>query len=348
MKILELESSKGYGGQEKRTIRLNNNLDYDFLWGVEKDSQLYKKQKEINGTFFDVKLNKIYNIKSIMKITKIVKKNKINIISTHSGKDAWIGNVVSKLTGVPSVRTRHLLTPINSPFGYNLSDKIVCVSKSVKEYLYSVGVKKEKLEVIYTGIDTKKYTPKLKINFRQEWNIKDNEVIIGIVAVLRNAKRHIDLLKAIKDLKNIKVVIVGDGSQNKNIKNFINDNDLYSKVIMLGHRDDVDDIYPNFDISVLPSNMEALGTALLEAQSCGVPVIGSRVGGIPECIKEDYTGLLFEKENIKELREKIKFLAGNQGIRKKFSHNAREWIVKNFSVEKMVKDTKNLYESITK
>jgi N-acetyl-alpha-D-glucosaminyl L-malate synthase BshA len=348
IRILELESSKGWGGQEKRTVRLNNNLsdDFEIFWGVERESELFKKQKDIRGEFFDFKLNRIYNLKTIFSLVKFVRKNKIDIISTHSGKDAWIGNIVGKLTGIKVIRTRHLLTKIKGPMSYNLSDKVVCVSKQVKDYLKSEGVKKEKLEVIYTGIDTQKFKPFSDYDIRKEFNISDDTVIIGIVAVLRAAKRHIDLLEAVKDLDNVKVVIVGNGPQEKNIKNFIKENNLEDKVLMLGHREDVDKILPNFDIFVLPSNLEALGTALLEAQSCGVPVVASRVGGIPECVNEGKTGLLFEKENVADLREKLLKLIENKNLREEFSKNARKWIEDNFSTQKMVKDTENLYKRV--
>ncbi len=115
---------------------------------------------------------------------------------------------------------------------------------------------------------------------------------------------------------------------------------------MLGHREDIDKILPNFDIFVLPSNLEALGTALLEAQSCGVPVVASRVGGIPECVSEGKTGFLFEKENVNELGEKLIKLIENKNLRYEFSKNAIEWIENNFSTQKMVKDTENLYKRI--
>ncbi|GAX86804.1 conserved hypothetical protein [Lebetimonas natsushimae] len=347
-RILELESSKGWGGQEKRTVRLNNNLSdkFEIFWGVEKESELFKRQKDIRGNFFNFELDKIYNLKTIYNLVKFVKKNKIDIISTHSGKDAWIGNIVAKLAGVKIIRTRHLLTKIKGPLSYNLSDKVVCVSKQVKEYLASEGVKKEKLEVIYTGIDTKKFKSYSDYNLREDFNINENTVIIGIVAVLRAAKRHIDLLKAVKEIDNVKVVIVGSGPQEKNIKNFIQKNNLEDKVLMLGHREDIDKILPNFDIFVLPSNLEALGTALLEAQSCGVPVVASRVGGIPECVNEGKTGFLFEKENVSDLKDKLLKLIENRNLREEFSKNARKWIEEKFSTEKMVKDTEKLYERI--
>jgi len=231
MRILELESSKGWGGQEKRTVRLNNNLDYEIFWGVSKESELFKRQKEINGKFLPIEIRKTYDLNAIWQVIKIIKKHNIDIISTHSGKDAWIGSIVGKITGKKVVRTRHLLTPINSPTSYNLSDKVVCVSKGVRDYLVSKGVKEENLEVIYTGIDTQKFTPAIKKDLKKELGI--NGVLIGIVAVLRIKKRHKDLIKAIKDL-DVNLAIIGDGPQKENIEKLIKELGVENKVFMLG------------------------------------------------------------------------------------------------------------------
>jgi len=343
MRILELESSKGWGGQEKRTVRLNNNLDYEIFWGVSKESELFKRQKEINGKFLPIEIRKTYDLNAIWQVIRIIKKHNIDIISTHSGKDAWIGSIVGKLTGKKVVRTRHLLTPINSPTSYNLSDKVVCVSKGVRDYLASKGVKEEKLEVIYTGIDTQKFTPSIKKDLKKELGI--NGVLIGIVAVLRIKKRHKDLIKAIKDL-DVNLAIIGDGPQRENIEKLIKELGVENKVFMLGHRDDVAEILPSLDVFVLPSSEEALGTSILEASSCGVSVVASKVGGIPECVEDGKSGFLFEAENVDELKEKLKILIENENLRKSFGEYGRKMVKEKFSVKKMVEDTKRLYEEL--
>ena len=103
------------------------------------------------------------------------------------------------------------------------------------------------------------------------------------------------------------------------IENFIKNNNIENRVIMMGYREDIELILPNFDIFVLPSKEEALGTSLLEAQSAGVCALGSRVGGIPECIKENHTGLLFEPLNPQDLKEKLQTLVNNKNLREQFN-----------------------------
>ncbi len=350
IKIFEMESSKGWGGQEKRTVRLINNINkekFELFYAVQPDSKLYENRSKIDAKIIPIKMKQSYDIKAIFNLCKIVKKYNIDIISTHSGKDAWLGSIVGKITNKKVIRTRHLQTPINSTVSYNLSTKIVAVSKQVENYLKEKGVKKDKLTTIYTGIDTEKFKPGNGI-LKKELNLDKNSIIIGIVAVLRNAKRHKDLIEAITqiDNSNIHLIIVGSGPQEENIKKIILEKNISEKITMLGHREDVEKILPDFDIFVLPSNMEALGTSILEASSCGVPCIGSKVGGIPECIIDNKTGFLFENQNIDDLKAKINILIKDKNKRKEFAKSARELILKNFSVSSMVNNTQQLYESL--
>ena len=344
MNILEIEYSKGWGGQEKRTIRLVNNLDekYKVFFVAQPDSEIVNHKDEINAKIIPLKMKQIYNPLTIAKLVKIVKENNIDIISTHSGKDGWLGAIVGKLTNTLVIRTRHLLTPINSPKSYNLSTITVAVSKNVEKYLKSVGVKNT--TTIYTGIDTNLYKPNNLKKLRREFNIGNDVFLVGIVAVLRAAKRHKDLIEAIAPLDGVKLVIIGDGPQRKNITELIKSKNLQDKVIMVGKRDDVNEILPDLDLFVLPSSQEALGTSILEASSCSVPVIGSRVGGIPECVNENHNGLLFEPMNVEDLREKIVRMRDDKNLYSRFKQNARDFIKRNFSVEKMVSDTQELYE----
>jgi len=348
IKILEMESSKGWGGQEKRTVRLTSNLsktEYKVFWAVEESSTLYKKRDEINGEFYTYKLDKIYNLKTIFSLVKLVKDKKIDIISTHSGKDAWIGNIVGLLSGVKVVRVRHLIVPIKSPKSYNMATKVVTVSEQVRKELENSGVKKEKLQTIYTGIDTNKFSDNLEYNLKDELDIDEDTKLIGVVAVLRRAKRHKELIETVLRLDlNVKLIIVGDGPQMKNLQNLVDENNAHEKIVLLGHRNDVDKLLPNFDLFVLASEHEALGTSLLEAQSCGVPVIASNVGGIPEALDDGNTGLLFD--NFEILEKQLKELLSDKKRLQIMKNKCRKFIIKKFSVEKMMEDTKKLYKEL--
>lgn len=344
--ILELESSLGFGGQEHRTQRVINGLDkkkFKVFYGLNKGSK--SLLKDIDCEFVEFNLKKVYNIFEIIKICKFVKKNKIDIISTHSGKDGIIGAIAGKICRIKVVRTRHLQLPITSPFTYNLNTKVVGVCQAVCDDLIKRGVKKELVTRIYTGIDTNKYTPNFSINLKKEFGLSDDTVCIVIVAVLRAAKNHKLLIEAFNELniENSALFIVGDGPQKENLQNLTKDK---KNIFMLGNRNDVNEFLGSMDILVLPSNMEAIGGVILEASSCEVATIASNVGGLGESVCDKKSGLLFENGNKEALKKALKELILNKDLRDRFAKFGREYVIKNFSIEKMIKDTEKLYESL--
>jgi len=350
IRVLELESSKGWGGQEKRTVRVINGLDksrFKVYYGVHKDSELMRRKSEIDAEFLELPITKSYNIFDLIRTIKAIKKHDIDIISTHSGRDAWIGAIAGKLTGAKVVRVRHLQLPINSPLSYNLSDRVTAVCRSVADHLESKGVKKEKIDIIYSGRDMSLYTPEKRYDFRSEIGAREDDILIGIVAVLRSAKRHTLLLEALTKLpSNCKVVIIGEGPQEGNIKTAIKILGLEDRVYMLGHREDVARILPPLDIFVLPSIMEAIGGSAIEASACGLPVVVSRVGGLPEVVLDGESGYIFEPDSVDSLVEKLRLLIESRERREAFGRRGREFVLETFNIERMIRETEIQYEKV--
>lgn len=340
----------GWGGQEQRSVRLVNNLPEEFqvYWGVSRESEIFRRRHQIRGHFFPVEIRKSYDLKAIFKLARFVQREGIDLISTHSGKDGWVGAVVGRLTGTKVVRTRHLVLPIRSPVSYNWSNRVVAVSRQVAEKLKRGGVRPEKIEVIYTGIETDRFKPdsQAREEFRRQWGVAPNQVVVGIVAVLREAKRHRDLIEAVAPLRNLKLVIAGEGPQRRNLERLVQEIGIGNRVLFLGEVKGVEKLYPAFDIFALPSRHEALGTSLLEAQSCQLPVVATKVGGIPEAVLNRETGFLVEPLNPGALREKLKILSENRQLRLQLGERGREWVLKNFSVEEMVRRTLSLYQTL--
>lgn len=352
IKVLEVEASKGFGGQEKRTVRLANNMPQDRVktyFAVNPDSKLMAMKEELGIECFPVATRATYDIFAVLTLVRYIKELGIDIVSTHSGRDGWLGGMAAKIAGVKCVRVRHLQTPFAGAFSYKyLTDEVTAISEGVRGYIASRGVKREKIRLIFTGVDTKQFC-KSESSFRSEYGISNETFLIGIVAILRAAKRHNDLIDAVKKLSeahDVKLVIVGEGPQWQNLQERIQKEGLEGMVIMTGYRSDTVNILNALDLFVLPSNMEALGTALLEAEACGVPVVGSRVGGIPEALEDGGSGLLFECENVDDLVDKIERFIVDGDFHAKASKRAREFVQEKFSVEKMAADTLKQYEEI--
>ena len=355
--ILHTESSKGWGGQENRTLQESIGLRQRGARVIilcQPDSVLGRRASSEGIEVRTCRMEKSYDIFAIKYILKLIKAENIDVITTHSGRDSLLAGIAGRISGKKPliIRTRHLAMPITSRFTYNfLSDKIVTVSEYVRQYLISEGISSEKITAIPTGIDPEQFSPdKAAAVLREELKLSPDIPLVGTIAILRRKKGHHVLLNAItlvlEKIPEAVFIFAGDGPQKQNILNRISELGLLNKVVMLGLRKDIPDILKSIDVFVLPTLQEALGTSFLEAMAMGKPVIGTNVGGVGEVIKDGVNGYLVEPDNpvaladaiIKMFRDKEK--AGQMGI------EGRKIAKQDFSLEKMREGMFALYSSL--
>lgn len=314
--VLHTEASLGFGGQERRILRELEGLDRAHFRGLllcQPGSKLGHVTEERGIPTLWRKMRSAFDPIALIQIARLLKQEHIDIIHAHSSRDAWLAGMAGKLLGIPVFRTRHLLTPIGGPFVYRrLTNRVITVSEGVRQYLISAGVPAPQIMTVPTGIDLKRFDPARTdlVDMRQRFGISREAFVIGIVAVLRVRKGHRFLMQAVKQLApefpQIKLVIVGEGPQESNIRGLIQELALQAHVIMLGLQDDIPSILKALDVFVLPAQEEALGTALIEATAMGVPVIATQIGGIPEVVGE--AGLLFPSEDVATLAQHLRTL----------------------------------------
>lgn len=314
--VLHTEASLGFGGQERRILRELEGLDPARFRGLllcQPGSKLGHVTEERKIPTIWLKMRSAYDPVAFIQILRLLKRERVDIIHAHSSRDAWLAGAAGKLLGIKVFRTRHLLTPIGGPYVYaRLTDLVLTVSEGVRQYLVSAGVPAQQIIAVPTGIDLRRFDPTRPdlLDMRQHFGIPREAFVIGIVAVLRRAKGHRFLLQAVKRLApefpQIKLLIAGTGPQEQNIKNLIKELGLGEQVLMLGLQDDIPNLLRALDVFVLPAQEEALGTALIEATAMGVPVIATRIGGIPEVVGE--AGLLFESEDVEALVQHLRTL----------------------------------------
>jgi glycosyltransferase involved in cell wall biosynthesis len=349
--VLHTEASLGFGGQERRILRELEGLDRARFHGLllcQPGSRLGLVTEERNIPTIRFKMRSAFDPVAFVKILQLLKRERVDVIHAHSSRDAWLAGAAGKLLGVPVFRTRHLLTPIGGPYVYaRLTDRVLTVSEDVRRYLISAGVPGEKIIAVPTGINLKRFDPARPdlVDMRARFHLSRDAYVIGLVAVLRLAKGHRFLLQAVKRLApefpQLKLLIAGTGPQERNIKNLIRELDLGEQVLMLGQQDDIPSLLKALDVFVLPAQEEALGTALIEATAMGVPVIATRIGGIPEVLGE--AGLLFESEDVDALANHLRTLIRSPELaarlRAQGAARARELYDENL----MVRRTEALY-----
>ena len=246
--------------------------------------------------------------------------------------------------------------------------KVICISKSLLADCYYKGTKLSKLKMIYLGVNTNQFRPDLsrewlrkRFNLRKEDKIilHASRIICGHGSILKE-KGIITLLKAFSILKrkyqNLKLVIAIASPPRRLHKAFIKAKtelidhlhifDIKDRVILKEFSmDEIPLVYAGSDLFVLASQNETLSQVCLEAMACGVPVIATKVGGIPEIVVDGYNGFLISPNDHITLAHRIEELITDSSLKNEFVKNALKTVRANFSAESQIKKLINFLRS---
>jgi len=286
-----------------------------------------------------------------------IRRFNIDIIHSHSRTTQVLGTLLRRHTGIPHVYTCHgffkrrLLRRMFPCWG----DKIIAISEQVKEHLLDdFDVDEKQIVVVHNGIDIDKFksqNPKAKSEIKKELGL-GNGPVVGIVARLSDVKGHKYLIEAMKDVlkefPDAQLLIAGDGKEKNNLVNLANSLGISDKIIFKPEAHGTKEILSVMDVFVMPSLKEGLGLALMEAMSSGVPVIGSDIGGIKTLIQDDVTGLLVRPADAIRLSRAIVSVLKNRKMAESLAKQASRFINENFSQEKMVLKTEEVYKECLK
>jgi glycosyltransferase involved in cell wall biosynthesis len=213
----------------------------------------------------------------------------------------------------------------------------------------------DKIEVIHNGIDLSKYKriPDDDIGrLKKHYGIKDNDMVIGEVANLRSMKGHVDIINAIPTLiekhKNVKFFFAGEDASNGEIARYAEEKNVDKYIIFAGFCNNIPEILSLFDIFILPSLWEGLPTAIIEAMAMGLPIISTKVGGIPELIDNAKNGILIEPKSPQQIASAILYLLENKDLAKSMGERniARAW--QNHDIKQKARDDEKIYMELMK
>ena len=358
IRVLHTEWSDGWGGQE---IRVINEMIAVREKGVEvflacRDHAIIKQKAiENNIRVFVLPFRGNADLKTLFSLREIIKEYSIDIVNTQSGKDTWVGGLAAKFAGAKFIRTRHLSIRIRSSrtnLINELADYIFTTGESVRTYMVKYNrINPEKIQSIPTGIDTDLFDPDKynKQACREQLNVQDDEIVIGIIAVLRRFKRHDLFLQMAKILikqhpgKKLTFLIAGDGPQKSNIIDLINKLGLVENVKLLGHIDQVPELLSAVDIFVLSSDSkEGVPQTIMQALLMDKAVVATNSGSTKDLFYEDNFQLV-KTGSVTELVNGVTWYIENSG-----NNCDRAYIVKNFSKINMQEKIINVYNHITK
>lgn len=357
LNILQINSAKTWAGGETHIKDLIKGLkakNHNIFLIVR--SQIKDNFKDLDINLKVLPLKNSVDIYSIYKIAKIIKRNKIDIIHVHNGKDYWLAFLARLFAGrAKIVATRHILKDLGNSFlhkkMFESIDQFIAVSNQVKNNLIEkTNIDSDKIKVIYNGMDLSNYENIDSDYLYSELNIDKKAFIIGMVGTLcerKNQELLIDLASEIK-LDNIKFIIVGeDFSEKKEYKKKLLDRirheNLSQKIIMAGYREDIPEIMNFFDLLVIPSKSEAFGLVAIEAMAAGTAVIANKVDGLKEVIKDKDSGILIPNNNNDDYIKSIMQFYNDKELLNKYSKKGNERVKNKFSLNEMIKSVEEIY-----
>ena len=224
-----------------------------------------------------------------------------------------------------------------------VSDRIIAVSEKTKyDYLRHHQIPEERISVIYNGVDSEKFNPKISGNrIREKYSLGTSPTIlvVGSGIILKGVIFVFFALKEIvKVMPNVKLVVVGVETKHKErMISIINNLKIQTNVILVERipNYELPYYYSSSDVVVLPSLQENFPVVLLEAMSSGKPIVASRVGGIPEVVKDNENGILVEPANVNQMVDALLCLLGNSSMRNKMGIAGRKMVEEKFDWKKI-------------
>lgn len=356
IKVMHVISDSNFGGAGKYLLEICKYIDkekFQLIVVVPKGSILtshIRKISNIDLIEIDGIDSKSFSFLGVKEILKLIKEKNPDIIHSHACLSA---RIAAYLRGIKKViYTRHSLLPesrgikrtLKLLLSRILSNKVIAISNAVKNNLISEGERQEDIHLIYNGVElpSKSYNVD---KLREKYNISNEDVIITLVGRLETVKGQEHLLKITEILKEkangYKVLLVGDGSNRKNLENYVREKEL--PVDFLGHISAIDEIYSISDIIVNTSNSEALSFAALEGFSHKKPVVAFDIDGINEVIDDGVDGYLVKFMDYEAFSERLVKLMKDKDLRIRLGENGYEKVRTKFTVERMVKQIENIY-----
>jgi glycosyltransferase involved in cell wall biosynthesis len=380
IKILRIIGRLNIGGPAIHVVNLNAGLDRDCF----EQLLVVGTESAAEGSMMDYALARdvqphvipeivtafsltVRDVKAVAKLYALIRRYRPHIVHTHTAKAGFLGRVAAHMAGVPIVvHTYHghvlhgyygpmkswLLRRMEQALA-GVTDRLVTVSEQVKAELVAHGVARaEKITVIPLGFDLDSFlnSNAQRGQFRQEIGLNGVAKLVGIVGRLFPIKNHRLFLEAAAKViarePITRFVIVGDGVLRFTLEQHAKELGIADRVFFIGWRRDLPRIYADLDLLVVSSDNEGTPVSAIEAMAAGCPVVATRVGGLPDLISDQETGLLVRPKDADGLANAVLHLLHNPEIARTVGHKARMAARERFSVERLLTDVDRLYKQL--
>lgn len=293
---------------------------------------------------------------------RICKRERVKIWHGHDYKSNLLGWLLRPFWPMRLVTTVHgwVKHTSRTPLYYAVDkfclkryEKVICVSEDLYRECLALGVPPRRCVLIENAIDTTEYARRLaRPEAKQKLGIAPERLVIGAVGRL-SAEKGFDLLirsvdRLIANGLNVELLIVGEGDQESELRGLIDSLGRAERIRLLGYRPDTREIYEALDVFALSSLREGLPNVVLEAMAMEVPVLSTRIAGVPRLIHEGENGLLIEPGKVEALTESLTRLLADEALRLRLRKAGRKTIETSYSFEARMQKMSDLYDSMLK
>ena len=363
IRVLHLGTEYTWRGGENQAKLLIEGLKghVEAQFGATPEDSIAYKEKRWKCELLGLSSGNPYNPRSIFQLVQYIKKHRVNIIDAHTAKAHTLAlNAAAFLKDVKVVVHRRV---DNIPkkkyftkkkYFHPRVSKFTAISNCIKQVLLDYGVNENKIAVARSAVSMDTYKKldrnECQKNWKAKFQIPADHVLIGNASALSSQKGHETLIRAVAELQvtvpNFSVLIAGDGNLKESLEKLSLELGTTERIKFIGFIQNVPEFLSALDILAVPSNNEGLGTVILDGILAGCAVVGSRVGGIPEIIVHNETGLLEEVGDYKKLAENLADLIQNPGKAQQLRLNAQNWVKKEFSLDSMVQGNLRIYQNV--
>ncbi len=357
-RIVHSECSLGWGGQEHRVLAELEGFKRRgcAVWLLApQEAEVFKRARAAGIPTQPLNVARLLYPLNALKLASWLRRNRVQIVNTHSSRDGWLVGVAARLARLPLViRTRHI--DVDYPNRWlsrhaftTLADHVLTTSARITAHLQEMfALPDERISTVPTGIDLGCFQPDGPCAELVPRLAQKSTPLIGMISVLRSWKGHPVFLNAAKQLVDAGLkahfVIVGAGPIRQRIEQQIAALGLGEVVTLTGHREDVPEALRALSVLVAPSTAhEGVPQIGLQALACKTPVVGSDVGGIPEIIRHGETGRIFPSGDAGKLAACIRDAMTQTEATAAMTVRGRELVEANHSLDGMVQTLDTLY-----
>ncbi|WLR53071.1 N-acetyl-alpha-D-glucosaminyl L-malate synthase BshA [Bacillus tianshenii] len=300
-----------------------------------------------------------YSLAAASKIAEVVKREGLDILHAHYAVPHAICAILAKqMTGnkVKIVTTLHgtdiTVLGYDSSlheiirFGIVESDTVTAVSDHLVEQTRELFKIDKEIKTVYNFVDERVYNLHVAKDLRKQYGIQTNEKVLVHISNFRRVKRVQDVIHVFEKVANempAKLLLIGDGPEFSAVCRLVHEKGLEEQVLFLGKQENVSELLSISDLKLLLSEKESFGLVLLEAMACGVPCIGTNIGGIPEVIEDGETGFICELGNVEQIAEKAIHLLTDEELHQQMAESAIKRAANVFHSSRIVANYEDVY-----